>query len=171
MTLSNIQVKYRQQIWSDFKKMKQTPGYEDVFILDTASQLGVRASRIVDGEYKLTLEDSMTFKKFNDAIGISGAWTPMLYKGRKIPVADRPLWQIPLRSLIPKKTDGLLVAGRCFCFEKELVEDTRIIGTCLVTGHGAGIAAGLAVKERQNVRDLDLKKLRKELLAQKVYLG
>jgi ribulose 1,5-bisphosphate synthetase/thiazole synthase len=171
VTLSNIQVKYRQKIWSDFKKMKQTPGYEDVFILDTASQLGVRMSRIVDGEYKLTLEDSMTFKKFDDAIGISGAWTPMLYKGRKIPVADRPLWQIPLRSLIPKKTDGLLVAGRCFCFEKELVEDTRIIGTCLVTGHGAGIAAGLAVKEKQNVRDLDLKKLRRELLAQKVYLG
>jgi NAD-dependent dihydropyrimidine dehydrogenase PreA subunit len=59
VTLSNVQVKYRQMIWSDFKKMKQTPGYEDVFILDTASQLGVRMSRIVDGEYKLTLEDSI----------------------------------------------------------------------------------------------------------------
>jgi ribulose 1,5-bisphosphate synthetase/thiazole synthase len=171
LALSNLQVEYRQKIWSDFKKMKQTPGYEDVFILDTASQLGVRMSRIVDGEYKLTIEDTMTFKKFDDCIGISGAWTPMLYKGKKVPIAERPLWQIPLRSLVPKKTDGLLVAGRCFCFEKELVEDTRIIGTCLITGHGAGAAAGVAVKEGQPVRDLDLKKLRKELLAQKVYLG
>lgn len=171
LTLSNLQVEYRQQIWKDYLKLKQTPGYEDVFILDTASQLGVRMSRILDGNYKLTLEDTMTFKKFDDVIGISGAWTNMLYKGKKIAVADRPLWQIPLRSLIPKKTDGLLVAGRCFCFEKELVEDTRIIGTCLITGHGAGVAAGLSVKERQTVRDLDHEKLRKELLAQNVYLG
>jgi len=171
LTLSNLQIEFRQKIWNDFIKMKKTPGYEDVFILDTASQLGVRMSRIVEAEYKLTLEDTMTFKKFDDVIGISGAWTTMLYKGKNVPVADRPLWQIPLRSLVPKKTNGLLVAGRCFCFEKELVEDTRIIGTCLITGHGAGVAAGLAVKTGQNVRDLDLGKLRKELLAQKVYLG
>ncbi len=171
LTLSNLQIEYRQQIWKDYKKMKQTPGYEDIFILDTASQLGVRMSRILDGNYKLTLEDTMSFKKFDDVIGISGAWTNMLYKGKKVAVADRPLWQIPLRSLIPKKTNGLLVAGRCFCFEKELVEDTRIIGTCLITGHGAGVAAGLSVKEGQMVRDLDHGKLRKELLAQNVYLG
>ena len=43
---------------------------------------------------------------------------------------------MPYRSLVPKKTKNLLVAGRCFCFEKKLVEDTRIIGTCLITGHG-----------------------------------
>jgi ribulose 1,5-bisphosphate synthetase/thiazole synthase len=171
LTLSNLQVEYRQQIWENYFRMKQTPGYEDIFIVDTASQLGVRMSRIVAGEYKLTLEDTMTFKKFDDSIGISGAWTTMLYKGKKVPVKERPLWHIPLRSLVPKKIDGLLVAGRCFCFEKELAEDTRIIGTCLVTGHGAGIAAGLAIKDKMEIRKPDLKKLRKELLSQKVYLG
>lgn len=171
LTLSNLQVEYRQQIWENYFRMKKTPGYEDIYIVDTASQLGVRMSRIVAGEYKLTLEDTMTFKEFDDSIGISGAWTTMLYKGKKVPVKERPLWHIPLRSLIPKKIDGLLVAGRCFCFEKELAEDTRIIGTCLVTGHGAGIAAGLAVKDKMDIRDPDLRKLRKELLSQKVYLG
>jgi ribulose 1,5-bisphosphate synthetase/thiazole synthase len=171
LTLSNLQVEYRQQIWENYFRMKQTPGYEDIYIVDTASQLGVRMSRIVEGEYKLTLEDTMTFKKFDDSIGISGAWTTMLYKGKKVPVKERPLWHIPLRSLVPKKIDGLLVAGRCFCFEKELAEDTRIIGTCLVTGHGAGIAAGLAIKDEMDIRNPDLQKLRKELLNQKVYLG
>jgi hypothetical protein len=171
ITLSNLQVKYRQQIWENFSKMKQTPGYEEVFIVDTASQLGVRISRIVEAEYKLTLHDTMTYRQFDDAIGISGAWTSMFYSGKKIPTAQRPLWQIPLRSLVPKKTDGLLVAGRCFGFEKELADDARIIGTCLITGHGAGVAAGLAVKHKQNLRDMDLQKLKKELLAQDVYLG
>ncbi|MBN2092593.1 FAD-dependent oxidoreductase [candidate division KSB1 bacterium] len=170
-TLSRLQQKYRIQIWENFEKIRATPGYESVFLLDTASQLGVRMSRILDGEYRLTLEDSMTFKKFDDVIGISGAWTNILYKGRKIAVNERPLWQIPYRSLIPKKTQNLLVAGRCFCFEKALVEDTRIIGTCLVTGHGAGAAASVAVKNNTFVKEIDIEQAQKILKEQNAFLG
>jgi hypothetical protein len=169
--LSQLQSDYRKEIWEKVQKIKQIPGHEQVFLLDTASQLGVRMSRILDGEYKLTLEDTMTYKSFKDVIGISGAWTTMLYKGKKIPAAERPYWQIPYRSLLPKKTDNLLVAGRCFCFEKELVEDARIIGTCLITGHGAGAAAGLAVKEKESTRTIDYDKLKKLLIEQGAFLG
>lgn len=171
LNLSRLQMDYRRKIWEDVQKIKNTPGYEEVFLLDTAPQLGVRISRILNGEYKLTLEDTMTYKTFDDVIGISGAWTSMLYKGKKVLRHERPYWQIPLRSLIPKKTENLLVAGRCFCFEHELVEDTRIIGTCLITGHGAGAAAGLAVKENQSVRNLDMAKLKRLLMKQDVWLG
>jgi ribulose 1,5-bisphosphate synthetase/thiazole synthase len=171
VNLSRLQLEYRREIWESVQKIRQTPGHEKVFLLDTASQLGVRASRIVEAEYRLTLEDTMTYKSFKDAIGVSGAWTTMLYKGKRVPREERPLWQIPLRSLIPKKTENLLVAGRCFCFERELVEDTRIIGTCLITGHGAGAAAGLAVKEGEPVRNLDTDKLRGVLLKQGAWLG
>jgi hypothetical protein len=171
VNLSQLQMDYRKEIWEHVRKIRQTPGHEEVFLLDTASQLGVRMSRILDGEYRLKLEDTMTFKSFNDVIGISGAWTTILYKGKKIPTAERPLWQIPYRSLLPKKTDNLLVAGRCFCFERELVEDTRIIGSCLVTGHGAGAAAGLAVKEREKPRDIDTGKLKQLLTQQGAWLG
>jgi FAD-dependent oxidoreductase family protein len=169
--LSQLQMDYRREIWESVEKIRKTPGHEEVFLLDTASQLGVRMSRILEGEYRLTLEDSMTYKSFKDVIGISGAWTTMLYKGKKVTKAERPLWQIPYRSLIPKLTDNLLVAGRCFCFEKELVEDTRIIGTCLVTGHGAGAAAGLAVKDRENLRNIDTGKLKQLLTQQGAWLG
>lgn len=171
MTLSRLQMDYRKEIWENSMKIRQTPGHEQVFLLDTASQIGVRMSRMVEGEYKLTLEDTMTFKSFKDVIGVSGAWTTMLYNGKSVPKNERPLWQIPFRSLVPKKTDNLLVAGRCFCFERELVEDTRIIGTCLVTGHGAGAAAGLAVKDNERIRDVEPKKLKKLLLDQGAWLG
>jgi len=72
---------------------------------------------------------------------------------------------------LPRKTENLLVAGRCFCFERELVEDARIIGTCLVTGQGAGAAAGLSVKEGTNPRDIDTAKLKRLLLDQGAWLG
>ena len=169
--LSQLQMDYRKEIWESVQKIRQTPGHEKVFLLDTASQLGVRMSRILEGEYKLTLEDTMTYQSFDDVIGISGAWTTVMYKGKKIPTAERPLWQIPYRSLVPKKTDNLLVAGRCFCFERELVEDARIIGTCLVTGQGAGAAAGLAVKTNERPRDINIRKMKELLKLQGAWLG
>ena len=171
VNLSNLQLEYRKIIWENYEQIKSTPGHEEVFLLDTASQLGVRMSRILDGEYKLTLEDTMTYKNFDDVIGVSGAWTTMLYNGRRVAPSERPMWQIPYRSLVPKKTDNLLVAGRCFCFEQKLVEDTRIIGTCLITGHGAGAAAALAVKERVTARDIDRSKLKELLTRQAAWLG
>lgn len=171
LNLSRLQQKYRKQIWKNTEEIRKQPGYEQVYLLDTASQLGVRASRILDGEYRLTLEDTMTFKSFDDAIGVSGAWTTIMYKGQPVARNDRPYWQIPYRSLLPKKTDNLIVAGRCFCFEKALIEDTRIIGTCLITGHGAGAAAALAVRSNERPRDIDRKALHKLLLEQHVWLG
>jgi len=171
VNLSNLQLDYRREIWESVEKIRETPGYEEVFLLDTASQIGVRMSRILDGEYRLTLEDTMTYRNFGDVIGVSGAWTTMLYKGQRVAAENRPLWQIPYRSLLPKKVDNLLVAGRCFCFEKDLVEDTRIIGTCLVTGHGAGAAAALAVKDRELPGKIDTGKLKKLLTEQGAWLG
>lgn len=165
-TLSELQQRYRIEIWEKTEKIKSEPGYEKIFLLDTASQLGVRMSRILDGEYKLTLKDTMTYKTFKDSIGISGAWIDVIYNGRSVPVRERPLWQIPYRSLLPKKILNLLVAGRCFSFEKALVEDGRIIGTCLVTGHGAGVAAAVAANSDCTVKEVDIKKVRRILTDQ-----
>lgn len=170
-TLSDLQQKYRIEIWEQVQKIKAIPGYDSVFLLDTASQLGVRMSRILAGEYQLTLEDSMTYKKFDDSIGVSGAWTSLLYEGKRIKTQERPSWQIPYRALLPRKTKNLLVAGRCFSFNKALVEDARIIGTCLVTGQGAGVAAAVAVKTNQTAKEVDIQEVQKVLKEQKVNLG
>jgi hypothetical protein len=128
-------------------------------------------SRILKGEYQLTLEDSMTFTSFDDNIGISGAWTSLMYQSRRVPMKERPMWQIPYRALLPRKTKNLLVAGRCFSFEQALFQDARIIGTCLITGHGAGVGAGLASKTGNAVQDLDVKEIQRVLLEQDAYLG
>ena len=170
-TLSELQQNYRIAIWEATEKIRSTPGYEEVFLLDTASQLGVRMSRILHGEYTLTLKDSMTYRTFDDAIGVSGSWTTVSYDGRRIAPKNRPSWQIPYRSLVPKKIDNLLVAGRCFSFDPKMVEDARIIGTCLITGHGAGAAAAVAAGTNTTARDVDIRRVRQTLREQNVYLG
>ena len=169
--LSELQQQHRIEIWEGVQQIRSVPGYEEVFLLDTAAQQGVRMSRILKGKYRLTLDDSMTFKSFDDNIGISGAWTSLLYQSRRVPMDERPLWQIPYRALLPQKTKNLLVAGRCFSFEQDLFQDARIIGTCLITGHGAGVGAALASNTGNSVQELDVKEIQKILLAQDAYLG
>jgi len=169
--LSELQQQHRIEIWEGVQQIRSVPGYEEVFLLDTAAQQGVRMSRILKGKYRLTLDDSMTFKSFDDNIGISGAWTSLLYQSKRVPMDERPLWQIPYRALVPQKTKNLLVAGRCFSFEQDLFQDARIIGTCLITGHGAGVGAALASNTGNSVQELDVKEIQKILLAQDAYLG
>jgi hypothetical protein len=170
-TLSYLQQKYRIQIWERLQAIRAVPGYEKLFLLDTASQIGVRMSRILQGRYRLTLKDTMSYRRFDDVIGISGSWTTMVYQGQRIPPRQRPLWQIPYRSLVPPVTQNLLAAGRCFSFERALVEDTRVIGTCLVTGHAAGAAAATAVREQTSTAAVDTGKVQALLREQKANLG
>jgi len=169
--LSQLQQEHRLEIWDNVQKIRSTPGYEDVFLLDTAAQQGVRMSRILKGEYQLTLDDSMTYKTFDDVIGISGGWISVLYEGKRIQWDERPVWQIPYRALLPLKSQNLLVAGRCFSFEQDLFQDARIIGTCLITGHGAGVAAAIAASTGDSVKKIDIKRLQDLLKKQNVYLG
>jgi hypothetical protein len=169
--LSELQQAHRIEIWEKVQQIRQTPGHEQVFLLDTAPQQGIRMSRILDGQYRLTFKDSMTYQSFDDSIGVSGAWISVLYEGTRIEWDKRPIWQIPFRSLVPKKTHNLLVAGRCFSFEEALFQDARIIGTCLVTGHGAGAGAAVAVSSGNSVRDLDIRKIQELLTQQHVRLS
>jgi ribulose 1,5-bisphosphate synthetase/thiazole synthase len=169
--LSQLQQEHRLEIWDNVQNIRSTPGYEDVFLLDTAAQQGVRMSRILKGAYQLTLDDTMTYKTFDDVIGISGGWISVLYEGKRIQWDERPIWQIPYRALLPAKSQNLLVGGRCFSFEKNLFQDARIIGTCLITGHGAGVAGALAASTGESVKHIDIKKLQDILKKQNVYLG
>ncbi len=161
----------RIRAWENVEKLKKRPGYEGIFMMETAPQVGTRASRILDGLHHVNLEESVTYKNYDDAIGISGGWTNVRFKDEIYKGANRPMWQIPYRSLVPKKTKNLLVGGRCISCTKDLFQDVRVIGTCMVSGHGAGVGAGIAVKSSVPVQNVDNGALKKELLKQNVFLG
>jgi len=169
--LSELTHRYRMCIWEQVQVMRTQPGYEKVFLLDTASQLGVRVTRLLKGQYTLTLEDSMTFRRFEDPIGYCGSWRAINYKGKTVKRENRPIWQIPLRSLIPVKTENLLTAGRCFSYEPAHAEDGRIMSAAVVTGHAAGAAAAASLQTRTSVQKVPYTEVKNVLLEQKAYLG
>jgi len=158
--LTRLEMEHRRTIWERVQKQRQAPGGAPLFLLQVAPQLGVRTTRLLAGTHQLTYKESREAKKFKDTVAVGGAQN-----------AKHAGWPIPYGVLLPKKLDGLLTAGRSSCVDEKLIEDMRLIGSCLTTGHAAGAAAALAVKDGSRLRDVNISKLQKLLTSQGAYLG
>jgi len=158
--LTRLEMEHRRSIWQNIQKLRNTPGGENVFLLQTAPQLGVRVTRLLAATHKLTGDEARAGKRFPDIVGVGG-----------VPGANHVGWPIPYGALLPKKLDGLLAAGRCICVDEKLVEEMRVIAPCLTTGHAAGAAAAVAVQSKCRPRDVEIAKVQKLLKDQGAYLG
>jgi 2-polyprenyl-6-methoxyphenol hydroxylase-like FAD-dependent oxidoreductase len=163
--LTRIEFEGRKKmlITHDYRK-KCTPGFEKSFIVLTAPQLGIRSSRRMIGEYKLTEKDLKSNEIFADTIAI----LPDLDRGQES--IKHPLMYIPFRSLLPCKTENLLVACRAFSSDALVQEFFNLIPHCIAFGEAAGTAAALAVKDRISVRNVNFETLRNQLIKQGVIL-
>lgn len=161
--VSENQQQGRFELWDKVQKMKKMNGYENAYLMEVAPTTGVRVTRVLDSLHNVTLEDSMEWVEYPDVIGMSGVCDPFMYKGREITRQERPVWQIPYRSLVPRQTQNLLVAGRCFGYDQGITWDAREISTCMVTGQAAGVAASIAVNARCAAKDVDISLLQKKL--------
>ena len=159
-TLSKLELNHRKQIWKQIQEVRNTPGYEGVFLMETAPQIGVRITRVIEGEETLTLENAKAGKKYDDCVGIGGAWH-----------GDHLGWQIPYRSLVPKNVENIITAGRSLSAEPLMSDVVRVIPNCWVSGHAAGVAAALAVKTGVLARNVSIPDVQKTLLEQNAYLG
>jgi ribulose 1,5-bisphosphate synthetase/thiazole synthase len=160
--LSRLEVEHRRSIWKRIDKIRQAPGGDKVFLLQTAPQIGVRITRLLAANRKMTHTEARSSTRYPDTIAIGGTYGAG---------AGKPGFAIPYSAMVPKKLDNLIAAGRCICVDTEMVEDMRLIATCLVTGHAAGAAAALAVQNKSRPRDIDIPELQKLLASQGAYLG
>ena len=97
------------------------PGYEEAKIIGLSHQIGVRETRRVYGEYRLTEEDCLQARQFDDAVLLCGA--PIEdhrpagageAETRWEYVRDNLAYGVPYRTLVPRGRDEIWVAGRCF---------------------------------------------------------
>jgi ribulose 1,5-bisphosphate synthetase/thiazole synthase len=158
--LTRLELAHRRSIWNRVQDIRKKPGAENVFLLDVAPQLGVRTSRLLAGTHQLTFDESRRGQAFPDVVGVGGA------QG-----ANHVGWPIPYGTLLPKRLDGLLAAGRCVCVDRKLIEDMRLIAPCLTTGHAAGAAAAVAVQMKCPPRGVDIPRVQKLLRDQGAFLG
>jgi hypothetical protein len=150
---------------------QEVPDLRHSYLVTGATDLHVRESRKLVGEYTLTEEDIATCRVFPDAIAY-GAWPFDIHPTDGFvgvhPHKEDPVkpYGIPYRCLVPETMDGLLVAGKPISTTHTAHGSTRVPGTSMATGQAAGVAAALAARSRVRAREIKVDELRFELARQ-----
>lgn len=153
------------------------PGYENCFLITSASIIGVRETRHFIGEYTITKEDILGAKVFEDWIvanahfnfdvhNISGSGLDKT--GAQKHFSQPSGYTIPYGCFIPKIIDNLFFAGRNISGTHLAHSNYRVMPICVNMGQAIGIAAALCVKENILPRNLEVKKLQLILKSQGV---
>jgi glycine/D-amino acid oxidase-like deaminating enzyme len=129
----------------------RVPGFERSYLLTTGPQVGVRETRRILGEYVMTAEDVLEARKFPDQIAF-GCYPIDIHNPAGTGTEIRTLkpgefYGIPYRCLVPRRLEGLLVAGRPISTTHEAHAATRVQVIAYATGHAAGVAAALAASQ------------------------
>jgi hypothetical protein len=132
-------------------------GWEGLQIAATAEQIGVRDGRRIAGRYTVTRDDVVTGARHADAVvrpsfGVDihaltaehNRAAPTTSKGVKVKPYD-----IPLRALIARDVDGLMMAGRCISGDFIAHASYRVTGNAVPMGEAAGVVAAIAAKSRR----------------------
>jgi len=165
--LTSAEIEGRRQALEYVRFLRdQIPGYQSASLVSFSTQIGVRESRRIYGEYRLTREDVLTARKFPDVIGLCGAPIEAHHSGAGtdwIYLPEGETVDIPYRALVPQKVENLLVAGRCFSATHDAHAAVRSMAQCMAMGQAAGCAAALCLERKQMPRELPRGGLQKEL--------
>ncbi len=159
----------REQMERIVKFLREyAPGYENCFIISSASLIGVRETRHFKGKYTLNEEDILTARVFDDWVvkdayfnfdihNIDGAGLDK--NGVQHKFSQTKGYTVPFRCLVPEKTEGLLLAGRCISGTHKAHSNYRVMPICVGMGEAAGYAASIAVKKDILPSQVDVKEI------------
>ncbi len=171
--LTAAEVEGRRQVAEYHRFLRdRVPGFERSVVVATSPAIGVRESRRVHGDYRLTRDDVLGGRRFGDEIALCGApiedhgaggGTAWHHVGEGAGGGGSPVYGIPYRTLLPLSIEGLLVAGRCFSATHDAHASARSMATCMAMGQAAGTAATLAAVAKTVPRAVSGDTLREHL--------
>jgi hypothetical protein len=173
--LTYCEVECRKQVAMALKFIKKyVPGFENSYLTRMCSELRIRESRRIMGDYILTKQDVAEARKFKDVIGKSSFSSGAKHVATKDTLSlegivypkDGGSYDIPYRCLVPKAIENLLVAGKAISTDRDSY--ARFLQLTMVTGQAAGVAAAVCSKKDITPRQLeeDVSELQEILLKQ-----
>jgi hypothetical protein len=147
------------------------PGFENAYVDRVAPFMGIRETRRIIGEYILTEQDIFDCARFPDVIGVASYPVDLHHPvGGDCTLMWCPdCYDVPYRSLVPLKVDGLLCAGRNISATHLALASVRVMGPAMCLGEAAGKAAALCVRDGVEPRKLDVSELQQALREEGVY--
>jgi hypothetical protein len=165
--LAEAEIRGRRQAMEYARFLRdKVPGYEAASLVALSTQIGVRETRRVYGDYRMTRDDVLGARRFDDEIGLCGAPLEDHHPGadtRWQYLPDGEVVGIPYRSLLVRDSANTLVAGRCFSATHDAHASVRSMAQTMAMGQAAGTAAALATASGSDPRELDTAVLRDRL--------
>jgi hypothetical protein len=165
ITWAEVEGRRQALEYERFLRMR-VPGYEKSQLVSFGTHIGVRETRRVYGEYRLTRDDVLSARKFEDGVGLCGAPIEDHHAGQSTHWAYLPdgrTVDIPYRTLVPLKIEDLLIAGRCFSSTHDAHASVRSMAQCMAMGQAVGTAAAMCVQTSVSPRALNTPVLRDAL--------
>lgn len=174
--LTKSEIIGRRQVWQVMNLLKELPGFENSYLVQTATQIGVRETRRILGEYVFTGDDVKQGATFMDVIARANYGIDIHDpKGEEQKddgaQPEERVYEIPYGSLVPWKIDNLLIAGRCISSTHEGQSAIRIQPTCMAMGEAAGVAASICVLDNVIPRKINMSLLQSTLIKEGANLG
>ncbi len=160
----------RNQMDSIVKYLREfVPGYENCYIISSASLMGVRETRHFVGQYTLTEDDILASRVFNDYVvkdasfnfdvhNITGSGLDKTGVQKHFPQIKG--YTIPYRCLLPIRMQNLLLCGRNISGTHMAHSNFRVMPICAGIGEAAGAAAAIALRDGLTVHEVSAAQIR-----------
>lgn len=149
---------------------RYVPGFAESYAVQSGVQVGVRETRRIVGDYHLTADDLLGARKFDDVIA-RGSYPLDIHNPtgsgtrlERLPPDES--YDIPLRSLLPRGVENVVVAGRCISGSHEAHSSYRVMPIAMATGQAAGVCAALAARGAVPTRRVPVGRVQQELVRQ-----
>jgi len=139
---------------------------------DLATLTGTRERRRIEGQFELSPLDIVNQRTYVDTVSIAqcffdshGFLIHPLFEIEPAVQTCEFTAHIPYRCLLPKRLQGILVIGLGMSAHHDAMALVRMQADMQNRGYAAGVAAALAASQGGQVRDVDMKKLQRHLVA------
>lgn len=161
--ITQATMRARVEIQEVITALKKLGGpWSNIRVVATAEQIGVREGRRIHGIYTVTRQDLIDGIRHEDGVcranfGIDiHSTSPEHSKDYDLTNKTRTLpYDIPLRALISRDLDNLLMAGRCISGDFFSHASYRVTGNSVALGQAAGVTAALASQQGCAAREVN----------------
>ena len=152
---------------------RDVAGFDQAYMSQLSPTVGVRETRKLEGDYRITGQDLMQATKFPDGIVSCDNPVDDVMRGGSEMTHDAAIeggryYTIPFRALIPASIPNLMFAGRIISADAVAFASVRGMPQCMAMGQATGTAAALALRQGCAVQDVAAQDLVAQLVAQGV---
>ena len=170
LTKAEIEGRKQAYVYENFFR-DTIPGYEDSKIIGLSHQIGVRETRRVYGQHRLTKEECLAATIPDSSILLCAAPIEDHRKGKD--GQDETYWEyipgagiygVPYGTIVPRNSSMTWVVGRCFSATHDAHASCRSMAQTMSMGQAAGLAAVQSLNKDCDAKAIDVQLLRLELM-------